>query len=163
MPTVPEDGEKKLGRLSIQKSLVPNSILYPLVCLPVGPRWPGLSGKTFLPKVSLKVLETSGMCLLWTSKWPSPVIHGCFNASDALYLYRTVEGNDLLNKQRCQRPKRMETQYMYDHKVCIWWMEWLISWFISTHPKPKIKWNCAVTSSWHPVLVYDISNLEPRH
>ena len=47
---------------------------------------PGLSGWTFLVNVSLKLFATSGMCLLCTSKWPSPVIHGCLRASDALYL-----------------------------------------------------------------------------
>jgi hypothetical protein len=53
---------------------------------PDGPMFPGLSGRLFFPNVSLKVLATSGMCRLCRSKWPSPVIQGCFKASDALYL-----------------------------------------------------------------------------
>ena len=69
--------------------------------------WPGLSGSTFFTKVSLKVLATSGMCLLCTSKWPSPVIQGCFKASDALNLWNIAEREALLWKSKDRWRKKV--------------------------------------------------------
>lgn len=65
---------------------------------PDGPMFPGLSGRLFFPNVSLNVFATSGMCRLCRSKWPSPVIQGCFRASDALYL--SLRGEDRTGEDR---------------------------------------------------------------